>query len=101
MGYYFNPAHPGTQIVPDDAVYRGSLRAVTVMPAQPLIALETAEPLNIGAVAARISRAVAGLGVGLTRPVPRSPGHVFVVPGASGSASGERGVWPGFGSGHR
>jgi aspartate kinase len=55
----FNPAHPGTRIVPDNGAARGSIRAVTAFRGQCILTLEGRGMIGIPGIAARTFAAVA------------------------------------------
>ncbi|MGH2594312.1 MAG: aspartate kinase, partial [Anaerolineae bacterium] len=55
----FDPAHPGTRIVPDDGQPGGSIKAVTAIRGQTLITVEGRGMLGVPGVAARTFGAVA------------------------------------------
>ncbi|MBI5828848.1 MAG: ACT domain-containing protein [Chloroflexi bacterium] len=59
----FNPAHPGTLIVPDNGHTQGAIKAVTAIQSQSLITIEGRGMLGVPGVAARTFGAVARAGV--------------------------------------
>ncbi len=59
----FNPAHPGTLIVPDNGHTQGTIKAVTAIQSQSLITIEGRGMLGVLGVAARTFGAVARAGV--------------------------------------
>jgi len=62
----FNPAHPGTLIVPDNGGGAGAIKAVTAIKGQGLITIEGRGMLGVPGVAARTFGAVARSGVSVT-----------------------------------
>jgi aspartate kinase len=58
----FNPAHPGTRILPDNGVTHGTIRAVTAFKGQQMITVEGRGMLGVPGIAARTFAAVARTG---------------------------------------
>jgi len=55
----FEPAHPGTRIVPDNGAARGAIKAVTAFKGQCIVTLEGRGMIGIPGIAARTFAAVA------------------------------------------
>jgi bifunctional aspartokinase / homoserine dehydrogenase 1 len=84
----FNPAHPGTRIVPDNGTAPGSIKAVTAFKGQCIITLEGRGMLGIPGIAARTFAAVArtGTSVAMISQASSEQSICFVVPCPSGTA---------------
>jgi aspartate kinase len=84
----FQPDHPGTQIVPDNHVPHGSVRAVTAFKGQCIITLEGRGMLGIPGIAARTFSAVARTktSVAMISQASSEQSICFVVPCASKGA---------------
>jgi aspartate kinase len=61
----FNPAHPGTRILPDNGVTHGVVRAVTAFKGQQLVTVEGRGMLGVPGIAARTFAAVARTGTSI------------------------------------
>jgi aspartate kinase len=59
----FNPDHPGTLIVSDDAAQQGDIKAVTAVKQQSLVTIEGRGMMGVPGIAARAFGAVAGIQV--------------------------------------
>jgi aspartate kinase len=59
----FNPDHPGTLIVSDDAAEKGDVKAVTAVKNQSLVTIEGRGMMGVPGIAARAFGAVAGIDV--------------------------------------
>jgi aspartate kinase len=84
----FNPAHPGTRIVPDNGARPGSIKAVTAFKGQCIITLEGRGMLGIPGIAARTFAAVArtGTSVAMISQASSEQSICFVVPCPAGRA---------------
>ncbi len=84
----FNPAHPGTRIVPDNGAAPGSLKAVTAFKGQCIITLEGRGMLGIPGIAARTFAAVArtGTSVAMISQASSEQSICFVVSCQAGQA---------------
>lgn len=81
----FNPAHPGTLIVPDNGSGAGAIKAVTAIKGQSLVTIEGRGMLGVPGVAARTFGAVArsGISVSLITQASSEQSICFSVPAAS------------------
>jgi bifunctional aspartokinase / homoserine dehydrogenase 1 len=81
----FNPAHPGTRILPDNGVTHGVIRAVTAFKGQQMITVEGRGMLGIPGIAARTFAAVArtGTSVAMISQASSEQSICFSVPQAS------------------
>ncbi|MDW8325471.1 MAG: aspartate kinase [Anaerolineales bacterium] len=81
----FQPEHPGTEIIPDNGVARGSIRAVTAFRGQSIITLEGRGMLGIPGIAARTFAAVARTrtSVSMISQASSEQSICFVVPRAA------------------
>jgi aspartate kinase len=84
----FNPAHPGTRIVPDSNGVRGGVKAVTAFKGQRIITLEGRGMLGIPGIAARTFAAVARThtSVSMISQASSEQSICFLVPHATGDA---------------
>jgi aspartate kinase len=81
----FQPEHPGTEIIRDNGVARGSIRAVTAFRGQSIITLEGRGMLGIPGIAARTFAAVARTrtSVSMISQASSEQSICFVVPRAA------------------
>ena len=84
----FNPAHPGTRILPDNGVTHGAIRAVTAFKGQQLITVEGRGMLGVPGIAARTFAAVARThtSISMISQASSEQSICFSVPLASGGA---------------
>ncbi len=84
----FNPAHPGTRIIPDNGAGRGAVKAVTAFKGQSIVTLEGRGMIGIPGIAARTFAAVArtGTSVAMISQASSEQSICFVVPGQAAGA---------------